>query len=85
MGKGITEVEQDLDISKVQRFTEQGTWDDVEFKKIKKGDIFRMFKGDSPIRDMFGNDIWQANERAYYDRKKKIYTADCKPVATTDG
>lgn len=85
MGKEITEVEQDIDISRVQKFTEQGTWEDVEFKKIKKGDIFRMFKGDAPICDMFGNDIWQASEKAYYDRKKKIYTADCKPVATTNG
>ena len=84
MEKEITEVEQDIDISRVLRLTEQGTWKDVEFKKIKKGDIFRMFKGDFPIRDMFGNDIWQATEKAYYNRKKKIYTADCKPVATTE-
>jgi hypothetical protein len=75
----------DLDISKTQVYTENGTWKDIEFKKIKKGDIFRMFNGDSPVIDMFGNDIWQATEKAYYDRKKKTYTADCKPVATASG
>lgn len=77
--------ENEMNISKVQIFTESGIWKDTEFKKVKKGDIFRMFNGDTPIRDIFGNDIWQANENAYYDRKKKIYTADCVPIASTEG
>jgi hypothetical protein len=84
MGKEITS-EQEMDVSKTQLFTEQGIWVDIEFKKIKKGDIFRMFNGDIPIRDIWGNDIWQAKGKSYYDRKKKIYTADAKPVATTKG
>ena len=84
MGKNV-KTEHEWKISKVQIFTESGTWKDIEFKKIKKGDIFRMFSGDIPIADVWGNDIWQAKENAYYDKKKKIYTADCNPVATTNG
>lgn len=84
MEKTVT-AEHEWKISKVEIFTENGTWQEIEFKKIKKGDIFRMFNGDIPITDIWGNDVWQATEKAYYDRKKKIYTADCKPVATTKG
>lgn len=52
---------------KFQRFIKQ-EWEDVEFKDLKIGNIFRIFDNGKRYSDpVTGNNIWIASSNPYYD------------------
>lgn len=42
-----------------------GFWVTTEFKNLKKGDTFRIFDGEIPVKDGDGRDQWIADSDAY--------------------
>jgi len=52
---------------RVERFNkETGCWDEVEFKNLTIGDIFRLFDGEERyVNKADGNNVWIAKGKPY--------------------
>jgi hypothetical protein len=62
---------------RVERFNkETGHWDEVEFKNLTIGDIFRLFDGEERyVNKADGNNVWIAKGKPYIN-KDGVWTID---------